>query len=50
MDGESSGTFAIVVLLILMLGLAGVIVYLYMSFRTHKDDMEKSFTTVDAKV
>jgi hypothetical protein len=53
MDGESSGasgTFAIVILLILMLGLAGVIVYLYMTFRTHKDEIEKDLATVDTKV
>jgi len=50
MDGESSGTFAIVILLILMLGLAGVIVYLYMTFRAHKDDIEKDLATVDTKV
>ena len=53
MDGESSGasgTFAVVILLILMLGLAGVIVYLYMTFRTHKDDIEKDLATVDTKV
>jgi len=53
MDGESSGasgTFAVVILLILMLGLAGVIVYLYMTFRTHKDEIEKDLATVDTKV